>query len=58
MFIKFATVAYHALEREGMEGSFAVFGMSVGYVWAANVPYSAGMGGLALGLTELYFILD
>jgi hypothetical protein len=58
MFIKCATVAYRALGRDGLEGSFAAFGMSAGFVWAANVPSGEGMGGLALCLTGLYFVLD
>jgi len=35
------------LGQDGLEGSFAAFGLQGWPVGAANVPYSEGMGALA-----------
>jgi hypothetical protein len=47
-------LSVRALECDGLEGSLAKFGRSVGFVRFANVPYSEGMG--ALGCTALSFV--
>jgi hypothetical protein len=44
----FKSTPYHvAVGRDGLEGSFAAFGLQYWLVWAANEPYSKVMGALA-----------
>ena len=43
-----------ASEREGLEGSLAKFGFSVGFVRFANVPESEGM--VCVGTILLFFL--
>jgi len=44
------------LERDGLEGSFAAFGLQGRPVGAANVPYSEGMGALACIKSKINFV--